>query len=301
VSRRSYLHLEPGWVVEEVKGLGPFVTRQILRRPDGKRFVWESRGQRKRATPSETSTWWAPHALGWWIGALFAVGSFCFALGALPLYSDAVGGGADNVTYFVGSLFFTTAAFLQYCQVVWADPQTNAGARWRSVRQLLHVRHDRIDWWAALVQLVGTLFFNVTTYHAMDATITSPSTANRLVWRPDALGSICFLIASWLAWAEVSHGWASWRPRSLSWWVAILNLVGSVAFGASAVASKVQPSGDLRSLALTNLGTFVGALCFLAGGLLLLPERTEEATATLQGDPGARVVLTPLPAAHAAA
>jgi hypothetical protein len=25
---------------------------------------------------------------------------------------------------------------------------------------------------------------------------------------------------------------------------------------------------------LTNLGTFVGALCFLVGGVLLLPERT---------------------------
>jgi len=36
----------------------------------------------------------------------------------------------------------------------------------------------------------------------------------------------------------------------------------------------VQPDGDLRSLGLTNLGTFVGALCFLAGSVLLFPERT---------------------------
>jgi hypothetical protein len=54
----------------------------------------------------------------------------------------------------------------------------------------------------------------------------------------------------------------------------MLNLVGSVAFGISAVASYVKPNGQLISLALTNLGTFVGALCFLAGGVLLLPERT---------------------------
>ena len=27
-------------------------------------------------------------------------------------------------------------------------------------------------------------------------------------------------------------------------------------------------------MALTNLGTFVGAVCFLAGSILLLPERT---------------------------
>ena len=55
----------------------------------------------------------------------------------------------------------------------------------------------------------------------------------------------------------------------------MLNLVGSVAFGASAIASKVQPNGALRSVALTNLGTFVGAVCFLTGAVLLLPEQTE--------------------------
>jgi len=52
--------------------------------------------------------------------------------------------------------------------------------------------------------------------------------------------------------------------------------VGSVAFGVSAVASYVTPSGQLLSLALTNLGTFVGAVCFLVGAVLLLPERTLE-------------------------
>ena len=57
--------------------------------------------------------------------------------------------------------------------------------------------------------------------------------------------------------------------------------MGSIAFGVSAVASYVEPNGQLLSLALTNLGTFVGALCFLAGAVLLLPERT-------RGDPGRR-------------
>jgi hypothetical protein len=56
----------------------------------------------------------------------------------------------------------------------------------------------------------------------------------------------------------------------------LLNLVGSIAFGVSAVASYVVPAtGQLRNVELSNLGTFVGALCFLAGAILLLPERTE--------------------------
>jgi hypothetical protein len=145
------------------------------------------------------------------------------------------------------------------------------GNRWRA---LWRASPARIDWWASLVQLVGTLFFNLSTGHALLGTFTDPTSANHAVWRPDVFGSICFLVSSWLSWAEVSDGWWSWRPRLVSWWIAALNLAGSIAFGVSAVASKVQPDGDLRSLGLTNLGTFVGALCFLAGSVLLFPERT---------------------------
>ena len=140
---------------------------------------------------------------------------------------------------------------------------------------MLRIQHHRIDWWAAAIQLVGTLFFNRTTFSALVVGLGS-STAHHPIWRPDALGSICFLVSSWLSWAEECHGPWAWRPRRYSWWITALNLVGSVAFGVSAVASYVEPDGQLRSLALTNLGTFVGAVCFLAGAVLLLPERTLE-------------------------
>jgi hypothetical protein len=83
-------------------------------------------------------------------------------------------------------------------------------------------------------------------------------------------------VASWLAWAEECHGPFAWRPTRISWQITALNLVGSIAFGISAIASYVTSSGQLLSLALTNLGTFVGAVCFLVGAVLLLPERTLE-------------------------
>jgi hypothetical protein len=52
-----------------------------------------------------------------------------------------------------------------------------------------------------------------------------------------------------------------------------------VAFGVSAVAGYISPStGQLHNAELSNLGTFTGALCFLAGALLLMPERTEDIT-----------------------
>ena len=132
----------------------------------------------------------------------------------------------------------------------------------------------QIDWWACGIQLVGTLYFNVSTGTAMGRDLTV-QTAQQHVWRPDAVGSICFLVASGLAWFEVSHGWTSWSPSSLSWWITALNLVGSIAFGVSAVASYIIPStGAIWHVELSNLGTFIGALCFLAGAVLLLPERT---------------------------
>ena len=57
------------------------------------------------------------------------------------------------------------------------------------------------------------------------------------------------------------------------------NLIGSVAFGVSAVADHINPSaGQLHHAERSNLGTFIGALCFFAGALLLLPERTEVAS-----------------------
>jgi hypothetical protein len=266
-----------GWTRVEAAHLGPFVTRVTYRRPDGLLVPWESRLQRKRHSLLDTrrgSTWWAPGAIGWWIGVLFAIGSICFALGAAPGYVEAVGDAADGVTFFVGSIFFTSAALLQYLEVANTSrelPGSDRSERWR----LLTWEPHRIDWWAAIVQLAGTLFFNVSTYHAVDQTL-SATQINELVWRPDVAGSICFLVASGLAWIEASQRWWSWRPRSMSWRITALNLAGSIAFGVSAAASKIVSSTDqARNVTLMNLGTFVGALCFLVGAVLLLPERTQ--------------------------
>jgi hypothetical protein len=243
-------------------------------RTDGATVLWESRWHRKHpGASSEGSTWWAPRTIQWWIGVLFAIGSAGFALGALPPYATTVGTAADDLTYFIGSIFFTTAALLQYLEVATTSKQLAVVQR-RRVRQLFVVQHHRIDWWASLIQLAGTLWFNRTTLSAL-VIARGSSSSHHPVWRPDALGSICFLVSSWLAWAETCHGPCAWRPRDLPWWITLLNLVGSVAFGASAVASYVKPIGQLVSLAVTNLGTFVGAICFLVGGLLLLPERTK--------------------------
>lgn len=63
-------------------------------------------------------------------------------------------------------------------------------------------------------------------------------------------------------------------------------MAGSIAFGISAAASRIVPaSGELRNAALANLGIFVGAICFLAGAILLIPDQSELAAEHMSDAP----------------
>jgi hypothetical protein len=203
----------------------------------------------------------------WWTAVLFIVGSVLFALGALPFYSQAVGLSVCALTFFVGSLFFTGAAFLQYGEAAAALP----GGSHRHTMAVWAPRN--LGWLACVIQLAGTLWFNWSTANALRTNLAG-ALADQRVWRPDALGSIAFLIASALALVDASRSSDPSRPRSRTWKIGVANLAGSVAFGVSAIASYVVPaSGDFLNAELTNLGTFTGGVCFLVGAILLLPPR----------------------------
>ena len=111
----------------------------------------------------------SPARLSAAISSLFAVGSACFVLGSVPAYVDVVGGTPDAVTFFVGSLFFTTASFAQLVQA--QSPAMTGVDRVqqhvrRPVRLWAWLPHDR-GWCAAATQFPGTLFFNVSTFAAL--------------------------------------------------------------------------------------------------------------------------------------
>ena len=218
------------------------------------------------------------HARTWWIAGLFMIGSSLFGLGAVPYYSEAVGLRIGALTFFVGSLFFTSAAFLVYREAVDALPAP-AGSR----RYTFWVWAPRnLGWLGCAVQLAGTLWFNWSTGNALRTNLSAAVTDQR-VWRPDALGSIAFLVASGLALMEARRGVVAGRPKARTWKSCVANMVGSVAFGVSAVASYVVPAtGNVWNAELTNLGTFVGAVCFFIGAILLLPPET--ATAPVPAD-----------------
>ena len=216
-----------------------------------------------------------PQRLNSTIGVLFMIGSACFALGTIPPYAQAVGAPVDVLTFFVGSLFFTSAALLQHIQTVTADRAVGGHAESHPITLLkLMLAPTRIDWWATGIQLIGTLWFNVTTFAALNDTLDVQQQLVR-IWTPDVLGSICFLVASYLALAEVGHAPLSWRPHDRGWQISALNMLGSIFFGISAIASFILPDGELVSIEATNLFTFLGAICFLAGAWLLLPEAAE--------------------------
>jgi hypothetical protein len=173
---------------------------------------------------------------------LFAIGSTLFALATVPY--ALVGVGTANVLCFVGSWFFTSAAWIQ---LVRSGPE------------------GTVQWYSAAVQFAGTVLFNVSTGAAVAAH--EVMAERRLVWAPDAVGSLAFLASGMLAIVAL----ARWQPNSVDWWANWINMLGCVAFGVSALAAFVRLSGAVVDETLAGAGTFVGALCFLLAALLVRP------------------------------
>lgn len=213
----------------------------------------------------------APVGLNSAIARLFMVGASCFAIGVLPSYSSAVGSAIGSLTFFIGSLFFTSASYLQLLQAQ-TPAMTDVAARAEHEATPLVMTawkwRDR-NWVAAATQFPGTLCFNVSTAAAMVTNLASVK-QDRYVWRPDYIGSVLFLVSSAFAIASLEPGTRIWRPHERGWQIAWLNMIGSIAFMLSAIGSFVDPdTGNLKDQYLANVGTFVGAVCFFAGAALM--------------------------------
>lgn len=181
---------------------------------------------------------------------LFAIGSLFFAVATMPGMSASAGAGLTNLLCFVGSWFFTTAGWMQ---LVLSGPAL------------------RIGWLSAAVQFAGTILFNISTGAALWAHAVKPE--RRLVWAPDALGSIAFLISGVLGVVAVTAAVGLFELRSRDWQAEWINLLGCVAFGVSALGAFVAASGVTEDALLANAGTFVGALCFFVAAILVLPRK----------------------------
>ena len=285
------------WQLVHADGAGPFVSRLVHRLPDGSFHTWTSRHHRKgyglladTAINRLRSPWftvWAPAQLGWWIAVLFMIGSACFALASFAgLEPAAFGQLFQNVTvintvFFTGSIFFTAAGYLQLLEAANADRRAMLarGELPKEKFRWFGWQPSQIGWLSAFIQCVGTLLFNINT---LDALLPDLNWLQQdlLIWTPDLIGSICFLVSSWLAFLEFCHGHWCWPLHDVSWWIVMVNLLGSIAFMVSALFAVVLPgSANLFDLWVVNLTTCIGAMCFLVGAYLLLPEMARQAPA----------------------
>ncbi|WP_305093647.1 hypothetical protein [Prescottella sp. R16] len=190
----------------------------------------------------------------------FVIGAALFAIGSAPGLTSMLGAGGANTTFFVGSWFFTAAAFVQLMLSGAATTTDNGATAIRAV------------WLASAIQLFGTILFNVSTGAALHAHTVRGEM--HLVWNPNAEGSIGFLVSSALAVMILWRAGSYWDPRSKDWQSTWLNMLGSIAFGVSAAGSFVLKDGASLDPNIASLGTFVGALCFLLASILFVGRNT---------------------------
>lgn len=192
----------------------------------------------------------------------FMIGSFLFALGAAPGVSEGLGTVGANISFFVGSWFFTAGAFMQ---LLLSGPYRGQRPGRIGIRAI---------WLSAAVQLLGTLLFNVSTGSALHDQVGSAE--RDYVWVPNAEGSVAFLISACLVLIPLLRDGQYWAPRSPGWVSSWLNLLGSAAFGVSAVGANILEDGDLLNSSLATTATFVGALFFFATSAVMLPTARRE-------------------------
>ena len=284
--------------------VGPFLTWVAERRSERRTLLHTSRRERKGLAPLEVTSaeidphvaireirnewnrFWAPRRIGWWVGVLFMFGSALFAIGGamgtwpeMPLIRS-IDRHHIGWIFFGGSLFFTSAGYLQWLEVINGDVGAT-GTRGSAPRRWFFYgwRPRNLGYVAVAAQLIGMLFFNVNTADAMISGLNWID-EDIVVWTPNMLGSICFLVASHAAVMEVSHRYWTWQFHSLSWWITAVNMLGSIFFMVSALSSFVEPGDALAVPWLANFGTFAGAVCFFVGGYLLIPEQFENQLST---------------------
>lgn len=289
-TKRGYIHFSDRWEHLESQYVGPFLTRIVHRRPDGTLDTRTSRRHRKlfgpepgpEATEQHRRRYflWRPRSLNWWIALLFMIGSWHFISGSWFVLVGSPYVYAVDLIFFTGSIFFTSAGYSQYYQAINA-PET-LDEKGRSLagqkRRYFGWQPHRLDFWATLPQFLGTLAFNVSTFMAF--VNVAWLGYDILVWVPDYVGSILFLVSGTAAVLEFCHRFWCWQLNNLTWWITIINFIGCVAFMISAFAAFVRPNPVFSQLATwANIFTLVGAVCFFVGAYLMWPEMAQEEAA----------------------
>lgn len=204
----------------------------------------------------------------------FVLGGSLFALGAALSQGDVGGPRLAAAVYLVGGFFFTTGAYAGLLLVANGtrgdDPDgilRTPPWRWWSLEP------GRLDWSSAVTLFVGTLFFAVSLFDALLGDLTVAQ-LHRLVWSPEVVGCILFLVSGHLALVGLRRDRRRGPRADLGRWIVVVNQLGSVLFMVAAVAAFVRPAtGDELAVGVANWGTLTGALCFAVAGVIQEFER----------------------------
>jgi hypothetical protein len=189
----------------------------------------------------------------------FVVGGSLFCVGALLAQAHVGGPRLVGVVFLAGGVFFTTGG---YSSVLLVANGGGGGWRWWSFEP------RRLEWASAFVLFVGTLYFGVSLLAALIGDLTTAQ-EHRLVWSPEVIGCILFLVSGHLALLQLRRERRPGQAFDLDGWIAVVNQVGSALFMAAAIAAFVRPStGDELAVDIANWSTFAGAACFAVAGVM---------------------------------
>ena len=204
----------------------------------------------------------------------FVVGGALFTVGALLIQFSSASPDTINLVFLVGGVFFSLGGYASIVlevnspRTIGNDGLLDAGRwRWWAYEPM------RPGWTSAMVLFVGTLAFAIS---LVDVFIDNLSLKqdNHLIWAPEMLGCVLFLVSGHLAIAEVCHGRFRLLPHSLGWWIVAVNQLGSVLFLISGIGAYLRPAtGAAVSQSLVIWGTATGAFCFSIAGVAQLFER----------------------------
>jgi hypothetical protein len=276
-----------GYKMVKKEGPWPFITRIHYHHPQLEPLIWKSRDHRKGFHVDSCPTFrylkvlWKPQDLNWWIGLIFAIGASFFILGCLLCLSptlaeySSLDSSEINSIFFMGSIPFTTAAYLQLFQAA-NTHHFGATNHKTSKFKILGWKPKDIGWLSSAFQFCGTLLFNLNTFKA----ISPPENwlqEDLWIWIPDVFGSIFFLISGYLAFIEVGHKHGVFHLKNMSWWITFINLLGCIAFMVSAIYAFI-PHENLKEshIVLSLLFTLIGAFCFCLGAILMIPENAKK-------------------------
>ena len=213
-------------------------------------------------------------------------------LGAVMPVMRFVPGPMITVTFFIGSSLYLVGAIAQIVGEVirsrrvrrlaeGEEAHTVEGERAHTAEgERAHtaegekVHRAGVALTGGVVQGIGAILFqtNLTAAFARDLSIVQQEV---LLWVPDLLGSVLFLVSSSIFFRlarPIQGREEEGRDRSL----ALLNMAGSAFFILSALGAYVSPlTGAEAYPFVANLGTLIGAAFFLVSSIPGLPHGTD--------------------------